>query len=227
MPYVKCPPGYVRNPNTNRCRKDVPRDATGRILPVYVPCLDGYRRDPTTHRCRKITYSVPQSAEIAANEVIERQTNWQEQQAAQQAQQAQPRQKNMIPAHVARVARAKAARQRAQQYAQSQFGNLPVGEQIDPPEWSRGPLLRPRGPAPSKEVQRQRAAEWGQERLRSRMTTALPDDMEINPANDRPRKKCKVGYYRNPLSGRCKKIPQNLANPIPPNSIPPARRLSW
>lgn len=54
MPLVPCPQGYVRNPDTRRCRKDgVPRDAAGHIVRQLVPCKQGYERNPATRRCKK------------------------------------------------------------------------------------------------------------------------------------------------------------------------------
>ena len=46
---VLCAPGYTRNPETNRCRKNI--SETKREL---TPCKDGYERNEETNRCRKI-----------------------------------------------------------------------------------------------------------------------------------------------------------------------------
>lgn len=46
---ILCAPGYTRNPETNRCRKN-----SNETKKELAPCKDGYERNEETNRCRKV-----------------------------------------------------------------------------------------------------------------------------------------------------------------------------
>ena len=69
-----CAPGYTRNPITNRCRKNS-SDAKKEIT----PCKDGYERNTETNRCRKIVKNNGANNEVEKDEKESKQaefTGW-------------------------------------------------------------------------------------------------------------------------------------------------------